>query len=120
MNTHLLPSSLPPHPQLGVLVSSYIRSAECVEKYGVNNHATLKPDGSTIVIAVSILTNTVARPLGMCSQGDFHSSFMVYVSCETVFLHFQTSKGHLLFLRVNYEKLLPSNQLPYVTREHGM
>ena len=56
----------------------------------------------------------------MCSQGDFHSSFVVYVSCETVFLHFQTSKGHLLFLRVNYEKLLPSNQLPYVTREHGM
>ena len=61
-NEHTHPSSLPPHPQLGVLVSSYIRSTECVEKYGVNNHATLKPDGSTIVIAVSILTSAVTRP----------------------------------------------------------
>lgn len=64
MNTHTPPSLPPPstHTQLGVLVSSYIRSTECIEKYGVNNHATLKPDGSTIVIAVSILTSAVTRP----------------------------------------------------------
>jgi len=41
------------HTQLGILVASYICSAECVEKHGVNINAALKPDGSAVVIAVS-------------------------------------------------------------------
>ncbi len=32
----------------------------------------------------------------------------------------QTTKGHLLFLRVQYEQFSPDKQTHYSTREHGM
>lgn len=44
------------HTQLCVLLSSYERSAECVEKHGTNTAAAIKPDGNVLVIAVSFST----------------------------------------------------------------
>lgn len=85
---------------------SYVRVQECVEQRGTNVHAALKQDGSTIVIAVSVI-NLVDMP-----------------PRDHTLLPFplvQTSKGYLLFLRLCYEK--PSNsggQPAFVVYEHGM
>ena len=38
--------------QLAVVVSSYVRSEECMLKHGVNLTAALKPDGSALLLAV--------------------------------------------------------------------
>lgn len=41
------------HARLCILVASYSRSAECIEKHGTNTNAALKQDGSAVVIATS-------------------------------------------------------------------
>ena len=61
MYTHASPS------QLCVLVASYTRSTECVDKHGVNVSGALKPDGSALVMAVSIsaFQHTAVELLGV-------------------------------------------------------
>ena len=48
-NAHPMPSCM----QLCVLLSSYERSNECVERHGANLTGALKADGTILVIAVS-------------------------------------------------------------------
>ncbi len=49
--------------QLNLLLSSYERSNECVEKHGPNVTAVVKADGTILVIAVSTSGRTRGSPL---------------------------------------------------------
>ena len=66
------------HAQLAVLVSSYVRSQECMAKHGVNLTAALKPDGSALLLAVRKVTIVTSILLYMYIYICFHH---VYNAC---------------------------------------
>ena len=66
------------HAQLAVLVSSYVRSQECMAKHGVNLTAALKPDGSALLLAVRKVTIVTSMLLYIYMYICFHH---VYNTC---------------------------------------